>query len=130
MRSVEIMSEPELLTIGRGGYLANALFAPTSPLALGGSDAALAPRIRYPAADMVIALDPDIPIGARRVVFEASSVSAGLRWRLDGSALSDGDARGRADWTPSSGKHTLTLEDLDGVPLSTVSFEVRGGSFR
>jgi penicillin-binding protein 1C len=94
------------------------------------NEAALAPRIRYPAADMVIALDPDIPTGAQRVMFEASSALAGSRWRLDGATLSDSDARGRADWTPSSGRHTLTLEDSDGMPLSTVSFEVRGFSLR
>jgi membrane carboxypeptidase/penicillin-binding protein PbpC len=79
---------------------------------------------------MVIALDPDIPTGAQRLMFEASSALAGSRWRLDGATLSDSDARGRADWTPSSGRHTLTLEDSDGMPLSTVSFEVRGFSLR
>ena len=94
------------------------------------SDATLAPRIRYPAAGMIIALDPDIPIGAQRVVFEASPASAGSRWRLDGTTLSESDARGRADWTPASGRHTLTLEDADGITVSTVSFEVRGGSVR
>jgi len=94
------------------------------------SDAALAPRIRYPAAGTVIALDPDIPVGAQRVVFEASPASAGSRWRLDGAALSESDAWGRADWTPASGRHTLTLEDSDGITVSTVSFEVRGASVR
>ena len=99
----------------------------------GGSESsarALAPRIRYPVAGTVIALDPDIPAEAQRIVFEASPASAGLRWRLDGAALPDGDARGRADWTPSSGRHTLTLEDSGGSPMSTVSFEVRGSSVR
>jgi len=94
------------------------------------SDATLAPRIRYPAAGMIIALDPDIPAGAQRVVFEASPALAGSRWRLDGATLSESDARGRADWTPASGRHTLTLEDSDGITVSTVSFEVRGGSVR
>jgi penicillin-binding protein 1C len=94
------------------------------------NDATLAPRIRYPAAGMIIALDPDIPTGAQRVVFEASSALAGSRWRLDGATLSESDARGRADWTPSSGKHTLTLEDSEGITMSTVSFEVRGGVVR
>jgi len=91
---------------------------------------AVTPRIRYPAADTVIALDPDVPAGAQRVVFEASPALPGLHWRLDGGSLSAGDARGRADWTPASGRHTLTLEDSDGMQLSTVSFEVRGGSAR
>ena len=87
-------------------------------------------RIRYPAAGTVIALDPDIPAGAQRVVFEASPTSEGLRWRLDGVEFAEGDARGRADWTPASGRHTLTLEDSGGILLSTVSFEVRGNAVR
>jgi penicillin-binding protein 1C len=91
---------------------------------------AATPRIRYPAAGTVIALDPDVPAGAQRVVFEASPAGEGLRWRLDGVELPEGDARGRADWTPASGRHTLLLEDSGGLLLSTVSFEVRGSSAR
>jgi hypothetical protein len=34
--------------------------------------------------------------------------------------------RGRADWAPVPGHHTLTLEDASGRTLSTVAFEVRG----
>jgi penicillin-binding protein 1C len=91
---------------------------------------ATTPRIRYPAAGTIIALDPDVPAGAQRVVFEASPTGEGLRWRLDGVELMPSDARGRADWAPASGRHTLTLEDSDGMPLSTVGFEVRGNAVR
>jgi penicillin-binding protein 1C len=91
---------------------------------------AATPHIRYPAAGTVIALDPDVPAGAQRVVFEASSGSQGSRWRLDGVELTEVDARGRADWTPASGRHTLLLEDSGGLPLSTVNFEVRGSTAR
>jgi penicillin-binding protein 1C len=90
----------------------------------------LPPRIRYPAADTVIALDPDIPPGAQRVVFEASPAIEGLQWRLDGATLADTDARGRADWAPAPGKHTLALVDPDGRMLSVVAFEVRGNLVR
>jgi penicillin-binding protein 1C len=94
-----------------------------------GSEAA-APRIRYPATDAIIALDPDIPGGAQRVVFEASPAGAGLRWRLDGAALGKGDTHGRFDWNPARGRHTLQLEDAEGRILSATEFEVRGNVAR
>jgi penicillin-binding protein 1C len=90
--------------------------------------ASVTPRIRYPAADTTIALDPDIPTGAQRVVFEPSPAIDGLGWRLDGVILANTDAHGRADWTPAPGKHTLALIDPDGRTLATVAFEVRGRS--
>jgi len=86
------------------------------------------PRIRYPAADAIIALDPDIPAGSQRVVFEASPAIGGLGWRLDGATLPGADDYGRADWTPAPGKHSLALIDADGRTLATVAFEVRGHS--
>ncbi len=92
--------------------------------------AAIAPRIRYPAADTIIALDPDIPAFAQRVVFEAAPAIAGLEWRLDGATLASTDAQGRADWAPAAGKHSLALVDSDGRTLSVVVFEVRGNSVR
>ena len=88
------------------------------------------PRIRYPAEGSVIALDPDIPDAAQRVVFQASLPARGLRWRLDGDELPDDGARGRVDWFPLSGKHSLALEDASGKTLSRVGFEVRGNARR
>jgi penicillin-binding protein 1C len=82
------------------------------------------PRIRYPSPDTIIALDPDVPAGRQRVVFEAAPVIPGLRWRLDDAVLPD--LRGRAAWTPSPGLHALALEDAAGRALSSVAFEVRG----
>jgi penicillin-binding protein 1C len=86
--------------------------------------AAPAPRIRYPAESMIIALDPDIPAGAERVVFEASAAPPGMRWRIDESVLAD--SRGRASWAPVAGRHLLLLEDAEGRILSSVEFSVRG----
>jgi penicillin-binding protein 1C len=85
---------------------------------------AATPRIRYPSPDTVIAVDPDVPSGRQRVVFEAAPAVAGLQWRLDDAVLPD--VRGHADWTPRPGRHTLVLEDAAGRALSTVAFEVRG----
>jgi penicillin-binding protein 1C len=96
----------------------------------GGETAATSatPTIRYPAADTIIALDPDIPPGSERVVFSASPGVPGLQWRIDDAVLVA--ERGRADWTPTSGRHTLILEDAQGKALSSVAFEVRGSAAR
>jgi penicillin-binding protein 1C len=81
------------------------------------------PRIRYPAEDTVIALDPDVPMAYQRVAFVASPAIAGLRWRVDDAFLASGGAR--VLWAPARGRHRVTLEDETGAPLSTVSIEVR-----
>ena len=95
-----------------------------------GGAGAPTPRIRYPVADTVIALDPDIPDGLQRVVFEPSPPLAGALWQLDGAALPSTDARGRFAWVPTPGKHNLALIDSDGKTLSVVAFEVRGQAAR
>jgi penicillin-binding protein 1C len=82
------------------------------------------PVIRYPAPGTVIALDPDLPPARERVTFTASPPIAGLQWRLDDTLIAG--ERGRADWRPTAGPHTLVLEDAQGNALSSVSFEVRG----
>ena len=95
-------------------------------MAVGAGDrqaVAATPRIRYPAPDTVIAIDPDLPAGRQRVVFEAVPAVPGLGWRLDGDPLDDD--RGRVDWTPRRGRHHLALEDASGRLLSEVAFEVR-----
>jgi len=84
------------------------------------------PTIRYPTADTIIALDPDIPPGSERVVFSASPAIPGLQWRIGDAVLPA--ERGRADWTPVPGRHTLVLEDAGGKQLSTLEFEVRGNA--
>ena len=86
------------------------------------------PRIRYPAPDTIIALDPDIPAAHQRVAFVASPAASGLRWKLDDEVI---DERGaRVLWAPAPGRHVLALEDADGRAMSTVTFEVRGSEAR
>ncbi len=48
------------------------------------------PQILSPAAGTIIALDPDIPAEAQRVVFEASAGVRGSDWILDGHAARAG----------------------------------------
>jgi penicillin-binding protein 1C len=72
----------------------------------------------------VIALDPDIPPSRQRVIFEARSGRAPLRWLLDGTDL--GSATDLVVWDPHPGRHTLSLVDDDQRPRDTLTFEVRG----
>jgi penicillin-binding protein 1C len=89
-----------------------------------GADASIAPTIRYPANDTIVALDPDIPAGHQRITFEADSSDNDLVWRLDAARIES--LRGRAQWAPTPGRHELTLERSDGRVLSRIAFEVRG----
>ena len=82
-----------------------------------------APRIVYPAADSVIALDPDIPAPLQRVSLRAYG-GAGLRWELDGADAGPAD-RG-AMWTPQPGEHEVKLVGQDGRAVAAARFEVRG----
>jgi penicillin-binding protein 1C len=82
-----------------------------------------APRIVYPAADSVIALDPDIPAPLQRVILRAYG-GAGLRWQLDGADAGPAD-RGAA-WTPQPGAHELKLVGENGRAVAAARFEVRG----
>lgn len=89
---------------------------------------AVTPHIRYPAPDTIIALDPDIADEHQRVMFQASPVLPGMRWRIGDEVLMD--SRGRAAWSPLPGTYTLFLENEDGQALSSVPFEVRGNIAR
>ena len=84
-----------------------------------------APRIVYPAADSVIALDPDIPAPLQRVSLRAYG-GAGLHWELDGTNAGPAD-RG-ATWTPQPGEHELKLVGEDGRAVAAARFEVRGAA--
>ena len=92
------------------------------------ASAAVTPHIRYPAADTIIALDPDIADEHQRVMFQASPVLPGMQWRIGDTVLAD--AHGRAAWSPLPGKYTLFLENEDGQALASVAFEVRGNIAR
>jgi penicillin-binding protein 1C len=84
-----------------------------------------APRIVYPAADSVIALDPDIPAPLQRVNFRAYG-GAGLRWELDGADA--GPADQGAAWTPQAGEHALKLVGENGRAVAAARFDVRGAA--
>jgi penicillin-binding protein 1C len=98
--------------------------AGTEPRGAAPAAAAGHPRIIAPVSGTVIALDPDIPAGRERLVFEARDAREPLRWVLDGDDL--GAARELVVWSPTRGKHTLALIDGDARVIDRVAFEVRG----
>jgi penicillin-binding protein 1C len=81
------------------------------------------PQILAPTSGTIIALDPDIPSDAQRVVFEASRGAQDSDWILDGRSLAR--VRGEFLWTPSPGAHTLSIA-RSGHALETTEFSVRG----
>ncbi len=83
--------------------------------------------IVYPVDGSILAVDPDIPEGRERVMFQARS-AAGLSFRLDGELL--GAAGEDYAWRPRIGEHKLELVDAAGTPSAVVRFEVRGSERR
>jgi len=84
------------------------------------------PQILAPASGAIIALDPDIPAVAQRVVFEASRGVRNSDWILDGRAIAP--VRGELLWTPSAGAHTLCILRNSGNVAQTIQFVVRGSN--
>lgn len=80
------------------------------------------PKINYPATDMIIAMDPDIPADLQKVFFDSSSADPVFRLVLDEAVL--GSAPSSA-WMPIVGKHILTLVDEVGIIGDSLTFEVR-----
>lgn len=81
------------------------------------------PRIAYPVAGMVLAPDPDIPVGQQQMFFEAHPTDPHYRWRLDGQDL--GAVRTLTIWKPVAGTHRLALIGPDQHVVDTVQFTVR-----
>jgi penicillin-binding protein 1C len=92
--------------------------SPVISLAPAGS---VRPRIRYPGAGEILALDPDIPPANQAVFFEMFPVDSSMHWQLDGNALP-----ADTPWRPQSGEHVLTLLDSAGQEVDKVRFVVRG----
>jgi len=82
------------------------------------------PRIVYPGAGVVVAVDPDIPPSRQRMLFSAARPVAGMRWHLDGRSI--GSAERPLAWRPVPGRHRLQLVGPDGATVDEVVFEVRG----
>ncbi len=85
-----------------------------------------APRIVYPGAGIIVAIDPDIPASQQRLLFSAGPDARGLSWRLGAQVL--GPADRPHPWRPFPGRHRLQLVDADQRIVDEVRFEVRGAA--
>jgi penicillin-binding protein 1C len=79
--------------------------------------------IVYPASNMVIALDPDIPMEEQKLFFEAKPQSDSLQWMLNGRSI--GNAGTLLLWEPVPGEYDLSLVDSSERTLDSVTFTVR-----
>ena len=84
------------------------------------------PRIVYPGAGIVVAIDPDIPAPQQRLLFSAGPAAQGLHWRIGGQRL--GPAERPHPWQPVPGRHRLQLVDAQDRIVDEVRFEVRGAA--
>lgn len=80
----------------------------------------LAARIVHPLRDVVIALDPDIPVKAQRLLLRAEGRDLPtLSWRINGRPVAG------ASWFPVPGRHTVALVQADGQVVDQLRIEVR-----
>ncbi len=84
------------------------------------------PRIQYPGAGIIVAIDPDIPASRQRLLLSAGPTAQGLHWRLGGRVL--GPADRPLPWHPVPGHHRLQLVDGQSRIIDEVRFEVRGAA--
>ena len=114
---------PGVATVQGEHYLAGTEPARVPSRALQGRAQAFG--IQSPRDGTVVTLDPDIPIGAQRLVFEG----AAGRWRLDGRELGRG---ARWWWSPRPGPHLLEWISADAEggadAVDRVRFEVRAAA--
>lgn len=120
VRSILTHFSPAVEPPRREWYLEGAVLTTRESAAL--PEQAL-PKIESPADGMVIALDPDIPVGYQRVLISVHGAARDMRLKLNGHPLSSLGAS--QFWTPRAGVYQLTLEDAAGSTLGSVHFTVR-----
>jgi penicillin-binding protein 1C len=80
-------------------------------------------RIRYPAGDMLVGLDPDIPILQQKLPIEIENPQSGDRVFLNKRLLSK--AQETILWSLQKGKSNIELKTSSNQVVDSVSFEVR-----
>ncbi len=81
---------------------------------------AKAARIIRPAANAIIALDPDIPAIRQKVAIKVQGGNKFMTLTMDGNALNNNKL-----WFPLPGKHDLKLWDKSGTLIDHILFVVR-----
>lgn len=80
-------------------------------------------RIRYPAAGMLVGLDPEIPQKLQKLPIEIENPQPGHRLFLNRKPI--GRAQDTKLWSLARGRYRLELKDGQGVAIDQVRFEVR-----
>lgn len=80
-------------------------------------------RIRYPAADMLVGWDPEIPRKLQKLPIEIDNPQPGHRLYLNRKLL--GPAQSTRLWSMARGRYRLELRDQEGHRIDHVRFEVR-----
>ncbi len=99
-------------------------FIPGTEMSVVPGDTDVGFRIVYPVSDMVIALDPDIPMEEQKLFFEARPKDKSMYWMLNGRII--GNAGKLLLWTPVRGRYALSLVDGSNRIHDSIVFEVRG----
>ena len=81
-------------------------------------------RIKYPAPDMFIGIDPDIPKHLQKLPIEIENPQKGQKLYFNNKILSE-EATKITLWPLKKGKHSVKLVNHKGVELDSVSIEVR-----
>lgn len=81
-------------------------------------------RIRYPAKDMLIAIDPDIPTKDQKVPVEIENRQKGYVLYLNNKKIEESKTEGFV-LKPQVGKQQLELRDAKGKTIDSVDFTVR-----
>lgn len=80
-------------------------------------------RIRYPAPDMLVGLDPDIPLPLQKLPIEIENPQRGHKLYLNDHLLSK--AQETTLWPLQRGKYRVELKTASGQSVDAVKFEVR-----
>jgi len=80
-------------------------------------------RIRYPAGEMLVGFDPDIPSVRQKLPIEIEHPQAGDQLFVNGKAM--GPAQDVLLWKVVRGRHRVELRSADGTIRDHVQFEVR-----
>jgi penicillin-binding protein 1C len=80
-------------------------------------------RIRYPAADMLVGFDPDIPLLQQKLPIEIENPQRGDKVYLNKRLLSK--AQETTLWPLKKGKYKVELKSSSNQVVDSVSFEVR-----
>lgn len=80
-------------------------------------------RIRYPAPDMLVGLDPDIPKTLQKLPIEIENPQQGHKLYLNGKWLAE--SQKTVLWPIKKGKYVVELKSINGKQLDSIKFEVR-----